>query len=72
MQDKMAHEDLAKMLEGCKMPAFDLDLYKDDASSQKLFTNFLDHSELEHKKYGLHLLKEWVRRKDVHGLLSDA
>ncbi|EGF97090.1 uncharacterized protein MELLADRAFT_70222 [Melampsora larici-populina 98AG31] len=71
LQQKKADADLAKLLKGCKMPAFDLDLYKEEPHSRKPFTNFLDHLGDEHRKYGHHLLKEWVRRKDVHGLLSD-
>ncbi|EGG07548.1 uncharacterized protein MELLADRAFT_85626 [Melampsora larici-populina 98AG31] len=71
IQQKMADADLAKLLEGCKMPAFDLSLYKEEPHSRKPFTNFLDHSGDEHRKYGHHLLKEWVRRKDVHGLLNN-
>ncbi|KAH9806894.1 hypothetical protein DFH28DRAFT_918699, partial [Melampsora americana] len=32
MQDKLAHSDLSKLIEGCKMPAFDVDLYKDNGN----------------------------------------
>ncbi|KAH9814516.1 hypothetical protein DFH28DRAFT_894850, partial [Melampsora americana] len=70
IQEKLAQGDLSKLIQGCNMPAFDLDLYKDDASCREPFTNFLDHSAMEYKKYGLHVLKEVVSRKDVHGLLK--
>ncbi|KAH9806935.1 hypothetical protein DFH28DRAFT_939962 [Melampsora americana] len=71
IQDKLAHGDFNKLIAGCKMPKYDVALYLDDPSCKKPGTNFLYHSEMTHKKYGLHMLKEWVRRRDVHGLLDD-
>ncbi|EGG00361.1 uncharacterized protein MELLADRAFT_93356 [Melampsora larici-populina 98AG31] len=70
-QQKRAQEDLSQLLKGCKMPLFDTSLYKDVANFRQPGTNFLNHSGLEHSKYGLHLLKEWTRKKDVHGLLAE-
>ncbi|EGF97080.1 uncharacterized protein MELLADRAFT_114611, partial [Melampsora larici-populina 98AG31] len=71
LQQKRAQADLSTLLKGCKMPLFDTSLYHDVATCRQPGTNFLNHSELEHGKYGLHLLKEWTRKNDVHGLLAE-
>ncbi|KAH9812670.1 hypothetical protein DFH28DRAFT_830153, partial [Melampsora americana] len=69
--DKMAQAKLHEIVKGCKLPPFDPALYSDKPNNTAPGFNYLVHSELTHKKYTLHLLKEWAAKKDVHGLMQD-
>ncbi|KAH9806785.1 hypothetical protein DFH28DRAFT_1161337 [Melampsora americana] len=67
----LAERDVALITQGVKLPPFDINVYRDKPNNTDAGTNYLNHSELTHNKYRLLLLKEWVKKGDVHGLLNN-
>lgn len=70
--DTLVEADFNSIIKGIHMPDLDFALYVDKPNNTSPGFNYFTHSQLTHKKHHLHLVKEWITRKDVFGVLQDA
>lgn len=77
--DKLMEQKYLQVVEGCKMPEFEVNQYKDQPNNTKEGFNYLVHSKVAHNKYRHHIIKQWqlggdpkgVFQVHVEGLLRD-